>query len=813
MRLKLKNFRCYNDSEFDFGSNGILLLSGDSGKGKSSLLLAINFVLYGVGSKLVSHDKISCSVEFEFENFHIVRTKRPNRVVLNGIHEDAVAQCMIDKKFGTTFDVTGYIAQNAFGSFVMMSAIEKLEFLEKFAFSDINLMDLKSKCKDVIKKRNECLLVNSTQLDMVSQMSYNIKDPPEVIYPLIITKNECRAMTNEIIRHKNVSTLIKRAEKSIGLIKIELGDLNVLEAKNITRIEFLNNVLADIKELDVEKKSINYEGDDVLKCNEEKLRSIVSLIDLHLLKNRYDEDEGRLKEMKSIEMEEMKESVNKIDKNLWSEYSISEITTTVTEYKQLIKDIKAIDSFKTTLSNYVVDIKGLDKYKNDLVCSRKELDKKNILLNKLKLQKEQYICPTCDEVLNIKKGKLCVSENIIIDTDMDINILNKEVLSLYNLVSRLENVIPREQSRLNRYNEIIIEMKGIQDQYDEDIPISYNMIEEEMDSILEYKKTQQELEKRKKEIAKYIKTKKYSSVLSVFEETLHKQLNKIKSIETENDCINLNEHNEHDLRLKIITERKKKDRLEEIEKRLTILIRDKLTYQTQIDEDNDIYIKLYKHIRKSEDIQILLDKQMIEINSLHTNYERHSKNIIKIEEYKQFLKEKNNYTEFLDKIENLKKEENVSRNKYAAATLLKQKILEAESVAMINIINSINSHVQQYLNLFFIIDPMSAVLLPYKETKKDKKPQINIRIEYKGMDANISMLSGGELSRVVLAFTLALGEIFNTPLMLLDECTASLDQNLTTQVVNAIRDNYEGKMVIIVAHQCITGIFDREIIV
>jgi hypothetical protein len=35
-------------------------------------------------------------------------------------------------------------------------------------------------------------------------------------------------------------------------------------------------------------------------------------------------------------------------------------------------------------------------------------------------------------------------------------------------------------------------------------------------------------------------------------------------------------------------------------------------------------------------------------------------------------------------------------------------------------------------------------------------------------------------------------EIFNT---------SSLDQNLTTQVVNAIRDNYEGKMVIIVAHR------------
>ncbi|NBU94211.1 MAG: hypothetical protein EBS18_06730, partial [Actinobacteria bacterium] len=36
--------RCYIEKDFDFGEDGLLLLSGMSGSGKSSLLLAITFV-------------------------------------------------------------------------------------------------------------------------------------------------------------------------------------------------------------------------------------------------------------------------------------------------------------------------------------------------------------------------------------------------------------------------------------------------------------------------------------------------------------------------------------------------------------------------------------------------------------------------------------------------------------------------------------------------------------------------------------------------------------------------------------------------
>jgi ABC-type transport system involved in cytochrome bd biosynthesis fused ATPase/permease subunit len=137
--------------------------------------------------------------------------------------------------------------------------------------------------------------------------------------------------------------------------------------------------------------------------------------------------------------------------------------------------------------------------------------------------------------------------------------------------------------------------------------------------------------------------------------------------------------------------------------------------------------------------------------------------------------------------------------------------LEAESIALLNIIDTINTHVQLYLDVFFPDDPITVTLQTFKETKKNMKPSINITIEYKGMECDLNMLSGGELSRVILAYTLALGEIFNTPLLMLDESTASLDQTMTSCVFNGIKDHFNGKMVVIIAHQIVEGAFDKVI--
>ena len=172
---------------------------------------------------------------------------------------------------------------------------------------------------------------------------------------------------------------------------------------------------------------------------------------------------------------------------------------------------------------------------------------------------------------------------------------------------------------------------------------------------------------------------------------------------------------------------------------------------------------------------------------------------------------KEKYETLENKIKEYESQEILDRKRYSASTLLKEKILEAESIAMINIIESINTHSQIYLDSFFPDDPIVVRLLPFKESKKNTKPQINIEIDYRGMECDFSMISGGQLSRVILAFTLALGEMFNTPMLLLDECTSSLGQDMTTTVFNGIKEHFTGKLVIIVAHQVVTGIFDKII--
>ena len=126
-------------------------------------------------------------------------------------------------------------------------------------------------------------------------------------------------------------------------------------------------------------------------------------------------------------------------------------------------------------------------------------------------------------------------------------------------------------------------------------------------------------------------------------------------------------------------------------------------------------------------------------------------------------------------------------------------------------VGSINTHARVYLDDFFEEDPIVVTLTAFKKTKSGVKPQISMDIEYKGMECDLQMLSGGEMSRIVLAYTLALAEMFNSPLLLLDECTSSLDQDTTNHVFDSIKENFNGKLTIIVAHQVVTGIFDRTV--
>lgn len=800
----MKNFRCYAEKEFDFGDEGLLLLSGPSGSGKSTILIAINFVLFGTGNKLPTFGKTSCQVELEISNFQIKRTKRPNRLVLKDIsteeeYEDDTAQAIINEKLGTTFDVISYLQQNALNSFILMSPTDKLSFLEKFAFTGIDLSKIKSRCQAIIKKRNDELIATTSQLEMATDHFKTLVKPEKQPFP-IKTLDKEKAIKNSTIKLKNNRILLKRIESTLSQLQNELNELKLLTVTIKGKQDLIDSLQEKISKLTLEKDELIYEGDDKLTQYEKELEIIISYKELLHLKSNYELDIKRLSDMEQTEQSENQTELDNIEKVLWKDYSKEESESVISDYEQMVKDCGKLFQYKLDLKRYYVDELVLNKKVCTLKDNRDILNCKKELLTKLIIQSESYTCPVCNSSLHLEEEGLCVIEDEKVTNDSVEN-LEKEIAKLESDTEKIGKQIYEDQSKLKRYKEILTEVSLIEQKYEEELP-TQKEAQESLDQMKEYRRLHLEYEKKRKNINE----KKFSKNIISFREQVTKQKDQIDKIEKKIGNVELQD--EEKLRKVIQLQHGVKKLLLDNKKRFESL-------EVEYENNNLQFLKLSDESKKMKSMEEI-EKQIEEKNKEKQDMEKQivvcEQVMENIEKYLKYKEELDRYTEWQDKIKTLTEKEKEDSQKYSASTLMKDKILQAESIAMANIINSINTHAQEYLDLFFPSDPIVVRLLPFKQTKKVvNKPQINIEIDYKGMEAELSMLSGGELSRVVLAYTLALSEIFNSPVILLDECTASLDQELTGIVVESLRKNCYGKLVVMICHQVVGGIFDRVI--
>jgi len=811
MKLHLVNFRCYSDKTFEFGDDGLVLITACSGAGKSTILMAIQFALFGTGTKITSYGKTACKVELEFGNMKIVRTKRPNRLILNDDYEDSVAQEIINKTFGDTFDVTGYISQNALNSFIIMSPTDKLEFLEKFAFKNINLSEIKNRCKTLISKRNEELNKTITQLETNINIFNDMDEPREIKFPLSGKSSQYEKITkNEEIRKKNCETLIKKSRILIEKSQKELADLRVLKATIDTKKENISSLEDKLDKIKNDKDNIEYEGDEQLEKYKNILKYILSQKELIYLEDRFGNDKEKLENLKIKEINKLNEELENLKNNIWIEYTENELKNTIKDTKDILKDAKKLTFLKKEVDDYKdISYDEINKEKEKLENLKNEFDEQNKILKIIKDSETIHSCPSCSCKIQIRNNELYLIDNIptinenIEDVKDNITKLSKEIRSL-------EKFISDEESKLKRKNKIIKEIDEICSQYEDEI--NEDSISNDLEYLENYLKAEKTKEKKINKIEETIKEGKFSLFVDLEKDllTLEKRITEIKKTSTsiyDDDNI----MNEEDLRILIIKEEKNKEKLEKIEETTKILLKDKTKYEKQISEIEDKHLTSYKSIKDEEEINLIIRENKNTIIELENKKIEHIDNIEKIKEYNDYILNKEKYNLWKKKIKDLEQKEKEDRQKYTSSQLLKEKLLEAESIAVANVIDSINTHAQIYLDSFFLDNPIVVRLLPFKETKKSNKPQINIEILYKDMECDLNMLSGGELSRVILAFTLALGEMFNTPILLLDESTASLDQEATTLVFDSIKENFKGKMVLIIAHQIIQGVFDKVI--
>lgn len=145
--------------------------------------------------------------------------------------------------------------------------------------------------------------------------------------------------------------------------------------------------------------------------------------------------------------------------------------------------------------------------------------------------------------------------------------------------------------------------------------------------------------------------------------------------------------------------------------------------------------------------------------------------------------------------------------------LYRKIVSEVATEAMNDIIASINLTTNLILKDLFD-ENIKVLLCTHKETKNNKevKLQINLQIIYKDvLFDKISSLSGGEIDRISFALVLSLAKMTSTPVIILDECFASLDDNLKDKCIKTLRHHFPNKTIISVCHSITTGLFDNII--
>lgn len=799
MKLVLKNFRCYDDAEFDLGDAGVTLISGSSGKGKTTLMMAIEFALFGTGVKLQTYGKKFCSVTFTTDEFKIYRQKGPNRLIVNDKYEDGAGEAIIKNHFGSNL-LSYYIPQNMRKSFVLMTPIERLEFIESFAFSSVNISELKANAK-LASSNFETEHVTTLGELKSAKMSLDLLPKPEkVAFPIKCAKeNRQKIIDNMHVKYKNCKIILNRIAKKSESLKAELADLSRTEHLNHEYKQQLQSLTSRIK--DVPQRT----DFDKLKEYQALLDNIIAHKKFIQTRLDYQNSVKQLETLKKDEIAKLRAGYSELKSQVWTGGpSRTETKSKITSFNKMIPVLNQKTMLEKTKAKIIVQPEGeewISRYDGILERISNRTTELNDLKRKLKLQSKTMTCPHCMLKVYLKEDELVVAETIGADLNTTIDGISRELGELNKSKNGLKSMIDSYKDNVQKLSSINSQLDNLSKTVIED------NVEVKLKELVEYDLKNTNIETQISEFENKIQNNIFSQTIMSLEKAtslLKKQVDGFNSDITPNEDEESVRHKLDLIKEQILIvseiERSNAEKMHEID-----MINRKMKSMV------DIHCNTWGSMRQKNDVESDISALMLEKADTEKTQTDISDLISKVEKYKQYEENTRIYNMFHDRCVSLTAKELETRLQYQEACLFRQKIVEAESIAIQSLVETINTHTQLYLDKFFPDDPINIRLCAFKETKDATKPQINLEIDYKGIEHDIGMLSGGEMSRVILAFTLALSEIHSTKFVMLDESTASLDQDLTEAVIDGMKENLGGKMVILIAHQVIQGAFDKVV--
>jgi DNA repair exonuclease SbcCD ATPase subunit len=409
MIVTINNFRCYENKVINFEQFKLNLLFADSGHGKTTILKAIEWCLYGSMQHIypLNDDAKKPSLKNqtyvslylpEYNNITIKRSKPPEVVEIieeNGVvYSSDYAEEYINRTFGSRnlWLSSTFINQGERNAFLSISNAEKFELLREITFGNLSLNDESpdfyiDKLNDELYIVKDKLIKDNAKYEVISELYQN----DVAIHTKIIdeweydkTQETLDQFTESIKQHEDKLVILqdkynklKHEEIMFNNAKLRQNDLKtlldnmlkngkILDENDIialeTQIENNKKYIHECNEIDRMTKELNslYFIQEHLNIDENERRSV--LLDLKIKRETLD---AALKKLNCHCHHEIRPICEKIinDNSIVSdEYEQWTVNTNKLKnnYNEEVQMCK--QKFSMSLANY-----ELIKQKNDLI--------------------------------------------------------------------------------------------------------------------------------------------------------------------------------------------------------------------------------------------------------------------------------------------------------------------------------------------------------------------------------------------------------------------------------------------------------------